>query len=231
MTAINPGLLMAYNAINKVDTKDYDDVLNNFQSIANSMSQNTNLGNWIYSVDGSDEARQRAENAAFQSYLTRTQPLQQQQTDDLQTRLINQGLTPGSEAYQRAMTDLQNNQNDANNLAAYQATLAGQQAFSNSLNDSIASANFANSAQSGAVNNVWNLLANSMSGYDKAMEQANIMSQIYNQYEAERQANKKGGWGGALKGAVQGGIEGFAVGGPWGAAAGAGLGAYQGYNS
>lgn len=229
--AINPGLLMALNAVNNVDTKDYDNVLKNFQSIANNMSQNSDLGNWVYSVDGSDEARQRAENAAFQSYLTRTQPLQQQQTDDLQTRLVNQGLTPGSEAYERAMTNLQNNQNDANNLAAYQATLAGQQAFSNSLNDSLATANFANNAQTGAVNNVWNLLSNSMSGYDKAMEQANLVSAIYKQKQEEK-ANQKGGWGGALTGAATGAIQGFlATGNPWGAVAGGAMGAYQGYNS
>lgn len=187
---INPGLLMALSTLNSVDTKDYDNVLKNFQTTANNMSGNPNLGNWTWSVDGSDDARRRAETAVFQSYMDRTKPIYQQQTDDLQTRLANQGLTPGSEAYQRAMTDLQNNQNNATNQAAYAATLAGQNAFSQSLNDSLSAGNFANNAQGNYINQIWNLLQNSMSGYDKNMQMANLVSADYNQQQQAKQAKK-----------------------------------------
>lgn len=220
---LNPGLLMALQTLNNVDTSDYDSVNKNFQQIANNMSGNANLGNWVWSVDGSDEARQRAENATFQSYLDKTQPIYQRQTDDLQTRLVNQGLTPGSEAYQRAMTDLQNNQNDATNQAAYNATLAGQNAYSQSLADSLSAGNFANNAQNSYVNQIWNLLQNSMSGYDKEMQMANLVSGAYNKAQEEKQAKRNANnqmWGNALNLAAT--IAGGMLAGPAGAVAAGG---------
>ncbi|MBR1604635.1 MAG: hypothetical protein IJ660_00835 [Alphaproteobacteria bacterium] len=229
MAKINPGLLMALSAVNNVDTKNYDNVLKNFETKANEMSGNSNLGNWIWGVDGSDDARQRAEAATFQAYLDKTQPIYQQQKDDLHNRLINQGLSVGSEAYERAMNDLQNNQNDATNQAAYNSVLNGQNAFTQSLNDSLNSASFANSAQTGYIGNIWNLLANSMSGYDKKMEQANLVSSIFNQ--AQSQKSQKGGLSGALSGATTGAITGAKIGGPWGALAGGVVGGIGGYYS
>lgn len=224
-TKVNPGMLHAYNYLQGVDTSDYDNVLNNFQGLANSMSGNANLGNWNWAVDGSDAARQRAEAANFQAYLDKTSPLYQQQTDDLQTRLVNQGLAPGSEAYQRAMTDLQDAQNDATNQAAYQSVLSGQQAFSNSLNDQINAGSFGNNAQTGYVNQIWNLLQNSMSGYDKNMEIANILTGIYNQQQAAKQANKAA-QGGMLNnlGSLAGTAIGAYFGGPLGASVGSQIG-------
>lgn len=191
-TKMNPGILMGLSYLSGIDTADFDEVNSNFQDLAKQMSESGNLGDWNWSVDGSDEARQRAEAAAFQSYLDKTTPIYEQQTDDLHTRLINQGLTPGSEAYQRAMTDLQNNQNDATNLAAYNATLAGQNAFSQSLNDQINAGNFGNNAQTGYVNQIWNLLSNSMSDYDKNMAMANLLTSGYNQQQAAKRANAQG---------------------------------------
>ena len=229
MAKINPGLLMALSAVNNVDTKNYDNVLKNFETKANEMSGNSNLGNWIWGVDGSDDARQRAEAATFQAYLDKTQPIYQQQKDDLHNHLINQGLSVGSEAYERAMNDLQNNQNDATNQAAYNSVLNGQNAFTQSLNDSLNSASFANSAQTGYIGNIWNLLANSMSGYDKKMEQANLVSSIFNQ--AQSQKSQKGGLSGALSGATTGAITGAKIGGPWGALAGGVVGGIGGYYS
>lgn len=222
---------MALQALDKVDTKDYDNVLKNFQSTAGTMSENENLGNWVWNVDGSDEARQRAEQAQFNSYMNYMQPQFEQQTSDLATALQNKGLAVGSEAYNRAMNNLQDNQNQAINQAAYNATTAGQNAYTQSLADAISAGNFANNAQSGYTNQVWNLLQNSMSGYDKSMQQANIWSEIYNQQQQAKQANKKGGWGGALTGAVQGFAQGMMTGNPYVAVANAGLQAYNGYNS
>jgi hypothetical protein len=52
MAKINPGLLMAWDALNKVDTTDYDSVNKNFQQLANQLSQDPNFGSWTWSVDG-----------------------------------------------------------------------------------------------------------------------------------------------------------------------------------
>lgn len=219
-TGMNPGVIAGINYLNGVDTSDFDAVNSNFQDIAKALSENNNLGNWNWSVDGSDEARQRAESAAFQSYLDKTAPIYERQTDDLQTRLINQGLTPGSEAYQRAMTDLQNNQNDATNQAAYNATLAGQNAFSQSLNDQINAGSFGNQAISGATDQVWNLLSNSMSSYDKNMAIANLLTEGYNQQQQAKQANAAANnqmWNNVLKAGAT--AAGAYFGGPMGAAA------------
>lgn len=223
--AKNWGLLAAMSALNNVDTKDYDAVNKNFQRLAKRLSADENFGDWTWSVDGSDDARQRAENATWASYLDKIQPLFNQQTDDLQTRLVNQGLTPGTEAYQRAMSDLQDRQNSASNQAAYNATLAGQNAFSQSLQDSIAAGNFGNNAQMGNQERIWNLLQNSMSSYDKNMQMANLISA----YQNYNQANKKAGIGGALSGAMSGAAAGSSFG-PWGALAGGVLGGFTGYN-
>jgi hypothetical protein len=223
---INPGLLMALSALDNVDTKSYDNVNTNFQKLAEKLSQDPNFGSWTWSVDGSDDARQRAEQATWASYLDKIQPLYNQQTDDLQARLVNQGLTPGSEAYQRAMSDLQDRQNSASNQAAYAATLNGQNAFTQSLNDSINAANFGNNAQLGNQDRIWNLLSNSMSSYDKEMQKANLLSEYYNQ---KANAPKKAGASGALSGAASGAAAGSAFG-PWGALAGAAIGGFTGYN-
>lgn len=219
---------MALDALNKVDTKNYDSVKSNFEQLANQLSSDPNFGGWTWSVDGSDDARQRAEQATWASYLDKIQPLYNQQTDDLQARLVNQGLTPGSEAYQRAMNDLQDRQNSASNQAAYAATLNGQNAFSQSLNDSLNAANFGNNAQLGNQQRIWDLLSNSMSSYDKQMQQANLLSEYYNQ---KANAPKKAGWSGALKGAAQGFATGMMTGNPYLAAGMAAAGGFSGYNS
>lgn len=226
---INPGLLMGLSTLKKVDTTDYDNVKKNFQALANQLSQDENFGTWNWNVDGSDDARQRAEQATWASYLDKMQPLYDRQTDDMQTRLINQGLTPGTEAYERAMSDLQDRQNAASNQAAYAATLNGQNAFSQSLNDSLNAANFGNQAQLGNQDRIWNLLQNSMSSYDRDMQSANLVSAEYARKQQEKQAKKNAtnsmiSSGLKIAGTVAGGM----FGGPAGAAAGGAIGGAAG---
>ena len=49
------------------DTSNYDKTLQNMTQQAQNMSQNlNNMPNYKFSVNGSDEARQRAENATYQ---------------------------------------------------------------------------------------------------------------------------------------------------------------------
>lgn len=178
------------NYLNNYDTKNYDSTLSNMTNQAYAMSQNLgNMGNYNFSVNGSDEARQRAENATWQAYTSRLQPQFAQQADNLETRLQNQGITVGSNAYNRAMNNLQQTQNDSYNQAAYQSVLSGQNAFSNSLNDSMSAANFGNTAQQNYINQIMSLLQGSYSGYDKAMDIYGIQNGIDRRSQAASEAN------------------------------------------
>lgn len=181
------------NYLKNYDTSNYDKTLNNLTSYAATASQNlNNMGNYNFAISASDEARQRAEQSTYQSYTDLMTPTFANQTNDLQTRLINQGLSVGSEAYQRAMTDLQNSQNSALNQAAYQSVINGQSAYSQSLNDQISAANFSNMAQSNYINQLLKALQNSVSGYDNAMNQYSIQNRAEerisnNQYKNEQE--------------------------------------------
>lgn len=111
-----------------------------------------NRDDWQFGVEASDEARKRAENATYQSYLDKLTPQFERQTSDLESSLINKGLAVGSDAYQRAMSDLQDRQNAALNQASYASVLNGQNAYTQSLNDQIAAGNFGNTAQNAYIN-------------------------------------------------------------------------------
>lgn len=178
------------NYLNSYDTTNTDAVLSNLTQNAYNQSQKLGeMGDYNFSVDGSDDARKRAEEAQFNSYMNYMQPQFDRQTSDLATSLQNKGLAVGSEAYQRAMNDLQDNQNRAINQASYDATTAGQNAYSQSLADSINAGNFGNTAQLSYINQLLAQLEGSLSSYDVAMDkyaaQNNLASQ---QYAAKQQA-------------------------------------------
>lgn len=178
------------NYLTSYDTTNTDAVLSNLTQNAYNQSQKLGeMGDYNFSVDGSDDARKRAEEAQFNSYMNYMQPQFDRQTSDLSTSLQNKGLAVGSEAYQRAMNDLQDNQNRAINQASYDATTAGQNAYSQSLADSINASNFGNTAQLSYINQLLAQLEGSLSSYDVAMDkyaaQNNLASQ---QYAAKQQA-------------------------------------------
>lgn len=75
-----------------------------------------------YDPNSSDKA---VADALYGSVMDRGRKEQQRESDSLTTQLRNSGLVPGSEAYDRAMRNLMTSQNDANLLAAQNATLAG----------------------------------------------------------------------------------------------------------
>ena len=116
------------------------------------ISPTVNKNDWTYSVDASEKARQQAQDATYNSYMDRLNPQFERQTADYATMLQNKGIPVGSEAYSRAMSDLQDRQNAAVNQAAYQSVLAGQNAYSQSLADQISAGNFGNNA----VNSYYN---------------------------------------------------------------------------
>lgn len=73
-------------------------------------------------------------DALYGSVMDRGRKEQARETDAMNTQLRNSGLVPGSEAYNRAMQNLMTSQNDANLLAAQNATLAGRQEYRNTRN-------------------------------------------------------------------------------------------------
>lgn len=168
----NSGAQNLINYLQSVNTSNVDNTLSNMTTTANSMSQNLEniLGNYTFNIDGSDEARQRALNATYQSYIDKLTPQFQNQTSDLATSLQNKGLAVGSEAYSRAMNDLQSAQNDALNQAVYQAVLNGQNAFSQSISDQVNTGNYTATANQNYINLLQSLLNGSQSEYDKQMD-------------------------------------------------------------
>ena len=218
--------------LNTYDTSNVDNTLSNLTNWAsNSSAQNlSNMGDYTFNVDASDEARQRAEDSVYNSYVEKLTPQFETQTSNLSTSLQNKGIPVGSEAYIRAMNNLQDNQNEALNQAAYNSVLAGQNAYSQSLSDELSAAGFGNAAQQSYINQLLSALQGSASGYEN---QQNIFSvgtaKSGLQYQQDK-ANAKGGLTGALTGAIQGAAAGSAFG-PWGALGGGLMGAYGGYNS
>lgn len=186
---INPAALYMLNYLNGYDTTNVDNANKNLAQAGYDLSQTlSSRPDYIYSVDGSDAARQRMENAVYNSYVDKLTPQFANQTAELETRLQNQGLTVGSEAYQRAMNDLRNTQNEALTQAAYNSVSAGQSAFSNSLSDSISAANFTNNARMLPISEILAAISKSPSGYDIMNAKYNLMSGAFNdQYQRQRQ--------------------------------------------
>lgn len=171
------------------DTSKTDETLANLQNYALNQSGNLdNMGNWNFAVNASDEARRQAQEATYNSYMDYLNPQFERQTSDLESSLINKGLAVGSDAYQRAMSDLQDRQNAATNQAAYQSVLAGQNAYTQDLQNQIAAGNFGNTAQASYLAQILGALGESPSQYD-------IQGDIYavgsnraqNEYTAKQQ--------------------------------------------
>lgn len=223
------------NYLKNYDTSNVDNTLGNLTSWASEASSNlgNKMGNYTFGVNASDAARQQAQDATYQAYIDRLTPQFEKQTSDLQSRLANQGIGVGSEAYQRAMGDLQDNQNEALNQAGYQSVLAGQQAYSQDLANQINAGAFGNQAQQAYINQLLSALQGSASGYENQQNLFSVGAAKSGLKYQQDKANAKGGLAGALSGAINGGINGFIASGgnPYIGLAGAGAGAFSGYNS
>lgn len=215
------------------DTSNVDNTLSNLTNWASTSSTSNlpNMGDYTFSADGSDEARQRAEQATYNAYVDKLTPQFEKRRADLETRLANQGLAVGSEAYERAMRDLEEEQNNALNQAAYNSVNQGQQSFSQSLADAINAGNFGNTAQQSYINQLLSALTGSASGYENQQNIFSVGAAKSNVDYQNALAKSKGGIGGALSGALKGGISGAMTGNPYMALGSAALGAYSGYNS
>lgn len=178
---------MAY--LQNYDTSKTDNTLSNLEKYALNQSGNLdNMGDWSFGVNASDEARRQAQEATYNSYMDYLNPQFERQTSDYATMLQNKGIPVGSEAYSRAMSDLQDRQNAAVNQAAYQSVLAGQDAYTQDLQNEIAAGNYGNTAQSAYLAQILAALGESPSAFD-------IQGDIYavgtnkatNEYNAKQQ--------------------------------------------
>ena len=178
------------------DTSATDKTLANLQNYALAQSGNLgNMGGWNFAVDASDEARRQAQEATYNAYMDYLNPQFERQTNDLESSLINKGLAVGSDAYQRAMSDLQDRQNAATNQAAYQSVLAGQNAYTQDLQNQIAAGNFGNTAQASYLAQILGALGEAPSEYDLQGDIYSVAAnKANNQYTAKQQtaANRLG---------------------------------------
>lgn len=86
---------------------------------------------------GGTNADKQAADSVYSAFSDRYEPIFERQTNNLQDRLVNQGIPVGSEAYSRAMSDMSQTQNDARQQAMYQAQQAGQQARNNEIQNNL----------------------------------------------------------------------------------------------
>ena len=84
-------------------------------------------------------AREAAETASFNRAWDRMNPTFEQEEQALQTKLANQGIVQGSDAYNREMDNYARRKNDARIAAGYDSVNAGQSMMSNQLANALMS--------------------------------------------------------------------------------------------
>ena len=134
---------------------------------------------------GTNDDKQAADSV-YSAFSDRYEPIFERQTNNLQDRLVNQGIPVGSEAYSRAMSDMSQTQNDARQQAMYQAQQAGQQARNNEIQNNL---------------NIFSAF-NPLNGYAGSSAQGstemydNLYNSQLNAYNAQQQAkqNMAQGW-------------------------------------
>lgn len=87
-----------------------------------------------------------AGTTAQQAIMRRLQPQIEQNRASLRQNLANQGITPGSEAWQNAMTEQQQGESDLYSQAAERGIGLDIQARNQAVNEALQSGNFANTA-------------------------------------------------------------------------------------
>ena len=172
------GLKVSYNSqptndflnyLNQYNTSNVDHTLNNLTSWASRASDNLqNMGGYTFQIDGSEDLKNNITNAMYQNYLSKLLPQYEAEQNDLQTRLLNQGLGVNTAAYQNAMNNLAASQNAALTDAISEAVNAGNEAYNNDIQNQIAIGNFQNNAAQNYINLLLSALENSLSSYDVA---------------------------------------------------------------
>lgn len=145
---------------------------------------------------GGTNADKQAADSVYSAFSDRYEPIFERQTNNLQDRLVNQGIPVGSEAYSRAMSDMSQTQNDARQQAMYQAQQAGQQARNNEIQNNL------------SIFSAFNPL----NGYTGSSAQGstamydNLYNSQVNAYNAQQQAKQNMALGGLTLGSLAGNV-------------------------
>ena len=118
-----------------------------------------------------------AGTTAQQAMMSRLQPQLQQERSQLETQLANQGVTPGSQAYQRAMMDQNKRENDLLTQTSLQGINLDMAARQQGLNEAGLLGGFRNAAQQQAYGQ-----ALGSAGFRNAAQ-----NQLYNQMLSKAQ--------------------------------------------
>ncbi len=180
------------NFLNEYQTEDVDQTIANLNDWAKQASTKLgNMGSYTFDVKTSDDEKQKIENATYDNYLNKILPVYESSIDDLQTRLLNQGIGVDSSAYRKAMGSLLNAQNAAINEAAFNAMKAGREAYNDDLNNQIAMGTFSNNAQQAYINQLLSAMANSKSAYDVETDKYTALNDLAkNMADAQNQSLK-----------------------------------------
>nr|DAG85113.1 MAG TPA: Neck appendage protein [Caudoviricetes sp.] len=170
-----------YNVDNGLAGLQWDPATNTLKTTYGSQLQGV-LGNLF----GGTNADKQAADSVYSAFSDRYEPIFERQSNNLQDRLVNQGIPVGSEAYSRAMSDMAQTQNDARQQAMYQAQQAGQQARTQEIQNNL------------GIFSAFNPL----SGYTGSSAQGstamydNLYNSQVNAYNAQQQAaqNMAQGW-------------------------------------
>ena len=170
-----------YNVNNGLAGLTWDPTTNTLNTTYGQQMQGV-LGNLF----GGTNADKQAADSVYSAFSDRYEPIFERQTNNLQDRLVNQGIPVGSEAYSRAMSDMSQTQNDARQQAMYQAQQAGQQARNNEIQNNL---------------NIFSAF-NPLNGYAGSSAQGstamydNLYNSQVNAYNAQQQAaqNMAQGW-------------------------------------
>jgi hypothetical protein len=84
---------------------------------------------------GANEARQNAEDAIYGRSTSRLDPQWEQRSDQMEAKMVAQGLRPGDKAYDQAMENMGRERNDAYQAAQYESIMGGGQEASRTLGD------------------------------------------------------------------------------------------------
>lgn len=156
-----------------------------------------NFSKGAQSPDASDSARQAVTNALYQTGSQYLDPQFKNQGQDLDAKLANQGITPGSEAYDRAKQELalqkQSAYSDLTNRSTSGGVDAmntmfgmGMQARQQNVGEKTTQGEFANSAQAQQLQQVLAALQANNAG---VAQQANIAGQSSQLQNQARQQN------------------------------------------
>jgi hypothetical protein len=145
---------------------------------------NPNLPNMTMGLDTSNLAAMpvNAGMSAQNAILSRLEPTLQRQRDQLNTQLVNQGLVPGTEAYNTSMTQQGQQENDLRTQAALQGINLDLAARQQGLNEQGTLGNFANNAISQSLAQQLQMRNQPLSELSNIMGQSSFQAPTFQGY-------------------------------------------------